>query len=1074
MPSQMTLSPSLSHVVDAGGSCVYVWHGNGSNRDGRSLAVRVARVYAARVEGGASVEQVDAGSEPVRLLNCFIGSRSAPTGCRTSSGRGASSSSASSGLRLTPPGQRTPPGTLSSPPSLKCMAGRVHPPPPPRGYAIAAVGGVTSNSEAFSTPPRDRGSMTCVPIPGCNGGSFSPICVLGLASRVDGLTVDASSNCLPNGSFGASSPVLGCAASAPDGPGDDWSSSDALRSPPRPASCASGGRAFSGERDQAGSCAAGAPTGKLPRSAGHHQCVDGQGEGASSNGKSQRECSANSGRDEDQSMDGGEGGSGRDGDGGDRSGRGRSEGGGGGSGDGGGGRGSDGSGSGARDGKGDKNTEDVDDDEAEECDSQEETDTFLRLSDVEFCEGVGTLESRGASSELSVTSNEAFGTSTGGGRSGGGVENGTALSRHLSDFFRSPLSIDSPPVQRFSSIRSLSDVQTGARLFDSVRSVRSEDDKSSRKSGSGNLSDSVSYVRAFGATTGDTVDDISTGLGVGVIVDGEESPRRSPPSAVSDSGAILPGPLSPQGGATNDYSTPPPIPAKGTEDVLVKENVDPFPKAAADPVLEEHLLVSAAVAAFKPLETAEGEQERAAGLGDEGGGGGRGGGRESEEEWLSHPEEEADTAPAGPGDWIGRTLEATLVSKGAEAAPQCVATSHAGNPDTAAAVAEGERGGEEDAGAGAGHEWAGLNDDGSWRTEVARRAAGEAGAVEAERRRLAKVKADESWRSDAAREGHGAPRRDSVSFTQLQTGNVRDKLNVFEGASGSKVGKEKPGNRSSVGALHGRGLVTAWAKKTTDHHPASTAINEQDSSGRSPPPPWSTGGRTRSPPPRAGDSDEQEEFTWKAGPSPCRLKGRPSLGLIRNGQVRIMSKALLMSCPEGGRETNTNHEGNCSGGILDEPPMPSTPPPPLPASIATPPPLPARTSLVGASAKPLPARPTHGSGNNSSSSAGQRPAATKGNIWLAKAGLTRKNVAGSSSPAPAPTETPPRESGSWRQGGGVHTHLAGGRAGGGMAAARAKGASGAWAKLHRRLEEESKNFNGERRAEVVPPVVTSG
>ncbi|CAB1112943.1 unnamed protein product [Ectocarpus sp. CCAP 1310/34] len=591
-----------------------------------------------------------------------------------------------------------------------------------------------------------------------------------------------------------------------------------------------------------------------------------------------------------------------------------------------------------------------------------ETDTFLRLSDVEFCEGVGTLESGGASSELSVTSNEAFGTSTGGGRSGGGVENGTVLSRHLSDFFRSPLSLDSPPVQRFSSIRSLSDVQTGARLFNSVRSVRSEDDKPSRKSGSGKLSDSVSCVRASGATTGDTADDISTGLGVGVIVDGEESPRCSPPSAVSDSAASLLDPLSPHGGATNDHSTPPPIPANGTEDVLVKENVDTFPKTAVDPVLEEHLFVSDAVATFKPLETIEREQERAAGIGDESGGGG-GGGRESEEEWLSHPEEEADTAPAGPGDWIGRALEATLVSKRAEAAPQCVATGcvQADNPETAAAVAEGERGGEEDAGAGAGHVWAGLNDDGSWRTEVARRAAGEAGAVEAERRRLAKVKADESWRSDAAGEGHGAPRRDSVSFTQLQTGNVRDKLNVFEGASGSKVGKEKPGNRSSVGALHGRGLVTAWAKKTTDHHPASTAINEQDSSGWSPPPPWSTGGRTRSPPPRAGDSDEQEEFTWKAGPSPCRLKGRPSLGLIRNGQVRIMSKALLMSCPEGRRE-----------------------------------------------------------------------------------------------------------------GGGTPTHLAGGRADGGMAAARAKGASGAWAKLHRRLEEESKNFNGTRRAEVVPPVVTSG
>lgn len=46
----------------------------------------------------------------------------------------------------------------------------------------------------------------------------------------------------------------------------------------------------------------------------------------------------------------------------------------------------------------------------------------------------------------------------------------------------------------------------------------------------------------------------------------------------------------------------------------------------------------------------------------------------------------------------------------------------------------------------------------------------------------------------------------------------RDKLNVFEGASGSKVGKEKPGNRSSVGALHGRGLVTAWAKVSCRKH----------------------------------------------------------------------------------------------------------------------------------------------------------------------------------------------------------------------------------------------------------------
>lgn len=43
----------------------------------------------------------------------------------------------------------------------------------------------------------------------------------------------------------------------------------------------------------------------------------------------------------------------------------------------------------------------------------------------------------------------------------------------------------------------------------------------------------------------------------------------------------------------------------------------------------------------------------------------------------------------------------------------------------------------------------------------------------------------------------------------------------------------------------------------------------------------------------------KKEFPWKEGPSPPPLPSRPSLGLIRQGQVRIMSKALLMSCPEG-------------------------------------------------------------------------------------------------------------------------------------------------------------------------------
>ena len=40
----------------------------------RRLALRVARAYVTSVEGGTAVEEADAGSEPVRLLDCFIGS----------------------------------------------------------------------------------------------------------------------------------------------------------------------------------------------------------------------------------------------------------------------------------------------------------------------------------------------------------------------------------------------------------------------------------------------------------------------------------------------------------------------------------------------------------------------------------------------------------------------------------------------------------------------------------------------------------------------------------------------------------------------------------------------------------------------------------------------------------------------------------------------------------------------------------------------------------------------------------------------------------------------------------------
>ena len=54
-------------------SALFVFPSTGPFR----LALRVARAYVTRVEGGAAVEEADAGAEPVGLLDCFIGS------CRT-------------------------------------------------------------------------------------------------------------------------------------------------------------------------------------------------------------------------------------------------------------------------------------------------------------------------------------------------------------------------------------------------------------------------------------------------------------------------------------------------------------------------------------------------------------------------------------------------------------------------------------------------------------------------------------------------------------------------------------------------------------------------------------------------------------------------------------------------------------------------------------------------------------------------------------------------------------------------------------------------------------------------------
>ena len=67
-------------------------------------------------------------------------------------------------------------------------------------------------------------------------------------------------------------------------------------------------------------------------------------------------------------------------------------------------------------------------------------------------------------------------------------------------------------------------------------------------------------------------------------------------------------------------------------------------------------------------------------------------------------------------------------------------------------------------------------------------------------------------------------------------------------------------------------------------------------------PPWRDEGlKLRHPRHDQNNAEEEQgvDFLWKQGPSPPPLKGRPSLGLIRTGQVRNMSKQLVMLCPDG-------------------------------------------------------------------------------------------------------------------------------------------------------------------------------
>lgn len=92
--------------------------------------------------------------------------------------------------------------------------------------------------------------------------------------------------------------------------------------------------------------------------------------------------------------------------------------------------------------------------------------------------------------------------------------------------------------------------------------------------------------------------------------------------------------------------------------------------------------------------------------------------------------------------------------------------------------------------------------------------------------------------------------------------------------------------------------VATTAQAVPSPSPAEESPKTKGCTSDTPPPTWAAARQARTPRTPTDNSEEGGEFLWKAGPSPCRLRGRPSLGLIRNGQVRIMTKALLMSCDE--------------------------------------------------------------------------------------------------------------------------------------------------------------------------------
>lgn len=651
------------------------------------------------------------------------GRRDQRCGQRSLDDRG-TSGSVSSGSRLTPPGQRTPRLSLASPPPLKNLAGGVVPPPSDG----AAGGGSSATSETFPTPSGQH--LAASDSTYGNSGFPSPPCRLGPTSCVDAIAADRTTftNRLPGGAAESSSACAsgGSSSCTAERLEDVPFNSDAVLPSPE---------AAAGEERHRGSRGEGGDGGGYPRNT-VQQCAGRQRDGGGGDDDSKREHSGDVKKENNEDGENGEPGERRSSDGPE-----------GGDPGGGAGGGDDDDGAGNRGKRGiqedtgedeEVNEDDDGEEEVEEGGAEDvEVDTFLRLSDVDFCEGLDAFKNEGTRAVVS-TSSEALDSSVGGLSSCGGGENSRALSRHLSDFFRSPLSLDLTPQQRPSSILSLSEVQTGARLFGSMKSICSDDNGAFSISENGNFSDSR---HDLGALCG--------AIGISDVVSSVDGPRLSTTSA--GRGAASP-PCTAIAEEVTAHHSPvaPPFPTEEAKDAPIAESNESSVttkglgggtevQVNAGVVLAEDTKAGPAVEVSKPESTEAVAEETEQ---PDGGGG------ESEEEWLAGD-------AANPSDDDNGTIGSFAVSTaGQDEGPK--ANQAASTPVS---------------------HWAGLNEDGSWRTEFARRAAGKAGEVEAERRRLAKIAADESWRSDAREVDNTGchsrrdVRRDSV--IRLQSGNVR-------------------------------------------------------------------------------------------------------------------------------------------------------------------------------------------------------------------------------------------------------------------------------------------------------------